>query len=219
MPIPLRESSSVVLTSERNQLIYEIQFKYIGNFSINKKSYDVLWTCITTEVKVWNNSALKRIKWMKCSRNKMIRNKCNIFLVDWGIDKNKNRKPQAIQCRYQSFFGWFMQFMSCDSCHVIHVMWFLSCDSFHEIHFMGFISWDSCLVFVWSEDSEEETTQSRMSHSQQEDSWADDSISLGPEGKRKVPVYSRTSYRAMSVTLCSFVQAWFLKVNKGFDLK
>ena len=100
-----------------------------------------------------------------------------------------------------------MWFMSYDPCHVIHVMQFMSCDSCHVIHFMGFISWDSCLVFVWSEDSEEETTQSRMSHSQQEDSWADDSISLGPEGKRKVPVYSRTSYRAMSVTWCSFVQA------------
>ena len=102
-------------------------------------------------------------------------------------------------------------FMSCDSCHMIHVMihvmWFMSYDSCHVIHVMWFMSCDSCLVFVWSEDSEEETTQSRMSHSQQEDSWADDSISLGPEGKRKVPVYSRTSYRAMSVTLCSFVQA------------
>uniref|UniRef100_K1QP98 Ankyrin repeat domain-containing protein 26 n=1 Tax=Magallana gigas TaxID=29159 RepID=K1QP98_MAGGI len=34
-------------------------------------------------------------------------------------------------------------------------------------------------------DSEEETTQSRVSHSQQDDSWADDSVSLGPEGKKK----------------------------------
>ena len=143
MPIPLRESSSVVLTSERNQLIYEIQFKYIGNLSIDEKSYDVLWTCITTEVKVWNNSALKRIKWMKCSRNKMIRNKCNIFLVDWGIDKNKNRKPQAIQCSFQFHAVHFMGFMSCDSCHVIHVIWFMSCDSCHVIHVMWFMSWYS----------------------------------------------------------------------------
>lgn len=36
-----------------------------------------------------------------------------------------------------------------------------------------------------ADDSEEETTQSRVSHSQQDDSWADDSVSLGPEGKKK----------------------------------
>ncbi|XP_056001154.1 ankyrin repeat domain-containing protein 26-like isoform X12 [Ostrea edulis] len=35
------------------------------------------------------------------------------------------------------------------------------------------------------DDSEEETTQSRISHSQQDDSWADDSISLGPDTKKK----------------------------------
>ena len=152
MPIPLRESSSVVLTSERNQLIYKIQFKYIGNFSINNKSYDVLWTCITTEVKVWNNSALKRVKWMKCSRKKMISNEYNIFLVDWGFDKNKNRKPQAIQCRYQSFSGGF---------HAVHVMWFMSCDLCHVIHVMGFMSC-FCLIrgFWGGDDPESDVPQS-----------------------------------------------------------
>lgn len=40
-----------------------------------------------------------------------------------------------------------------------------------------------------TDDSEEETTQSRISHSQQDDSWADDSISLGPDTKKKVLVY------------------------------
>lgn len=46
--------------------------------------------------------------------------------------------------------------------------------------------WQRYFLILTADDSEEETTQSRVSHSQQDDSWADDSVSLGPEGKKKV---------------------------------